>query len=201
MSSPVKHKWNIIPFSSRVSKLMLMIGFQNLLQKVYYYNGWTCCLVWFILLLSSLSSLFLVLLLTLSEDVPSKLLLLGKSMPRDASAFLSFCSSLGDLDVRLGCDLCQAEQDFLHKRKHMVASALKKILRLDRELHGHEVCGLPYISNTDGEGRLIRLIHIITSTKTYNYNSSNVVWSELSNCSMEGRNLTNTVHSTSYQWR
>lgn len=52
---------------------------------------------------------------------------------------LSFHSSLGALDVRLGCDLCGAEQDFLHKRKNVVAAALKKVLQLDQELQGHEV--------------------------------------------------------------
>ncbi|XP_033001623.1 cytosolic phospholipase A2 beta-like isoform X1 [Lacerta agilis] len=46
---------------------------------------------------------------------------------------------LGDLDVRLGCDLCGAEQDFLSKRKNVVASALKKVLLLEQELQGHEV--------------------------------------------------------------
>ncbi|XP_009963923.2 cytosolic phospholipase A2 beta isoform X3 [Tyto alba] len=43
------------------------------------------------------------------------------------------------LDVRLGYDLCQEEQEFLQKRKRVVASALKRILHLERDLHGHEV--------------------------------------------------------------
>ncbi|KFQ35024.1 Cytosolic phospholipase A2 beta, partial [Merops nubicus] len=43
------------------------------------------------------------------------------------------------LDVRLGYDLCQEEQEFLQKRKRVVASALKRVLHLDRDLHGHEV--------------------------------------------------------------
>ncbi|XP_034967887.1 cytosolic phospholipase A2 delta-like isoform X2 [Zootoca vivipara] len=46
---------------------------------------------------------------------------------------------LGDLDVRLGCDLCGAEQDFLSKRKNVVASALKKVLLLEQKLQGYEV--------------------------------------------------------------
>uniref|UniRef100_A0A670HWL8 Phospholipase A2 n=1 Tax=Podarcis muralis TaxID=64176 RepID=A0A670HWL8_PODMU len=58
---------------------------------------------------------------------------------REGGAFLSFYSSLGDLDVRLGCDLCGAEQDFLSKRKNVVASALKKVLLLEQELQRHEV--------------------------------------------------------------
>ncbi|KAJ6667319.1 hypothetical protein lerEdw1_017297 [Lerista edwardsae] len=45
----------------------------------------------------------------------------------------------GDLDVRLECGLCGAEQDFLSKRKKVVASALKRVLALDGELRGHQV--------------------------------------------------------------
>ncbi|XP_062974526.1 cytosolic phospholipase A2 delta-like [Elgaria multicarinata webbii] len=45
----------------------------------------------------------------------------------------------GDVDVRLGCDLCAAEQDFLYKRKKVVASALEKVLLLDQKLQGDEV--------------------------------------------------------------
>ncbi|NXO50590.1 PA24B phospholipase, partial [Aramus guarauna] len=43
------------------------------------------------------------------------------------------------LDVRLGYDLCHEEQEFLQKRKRVVASALKRVLHLERDLHGHEV--------------------------------------------------------------
>uniref|UniRef100_A0A8C4WBK0 Phospholipase A2 n=1 Tax=Gopherus evgoodei TaxID=1825980 RepID=A0A8C4WBK0_9SAUR len=43
------------------------------------------------------------------------------------------------LDVRLGYNLCEEEQDFLQKRKKVVASALKKVLQLRRDLHEHEI--------------------------------------------------------------
>uniref|UniRef100_A0A8C3S1V8 Phospholipase A2 n=1 Tax=Chelydra serpentina TaxID=8475 RepID=A0A8C3S1V8_CHESE len=49
------------------------------------------------------------------------------------------CSSPENLDVRLGYDLCEEEQDFLQKRKKVVASALKKVLQLRRDLHEHEI--------------------------------------------------------------
>ncbi|NWV10213.1 PA24B phospholipase, partial [Ptilonorhynchus violaceus] len=49
------------------------------------------------------------------------------------------CFSTEKLDVRLGYDLCQEEQEFLQKRKRVVAGALKRVLRLERDLHGHEV--------------------------------------------------------------
>uniref|UniRef100_A0ACB8G4R9 Uncharacterized protein n=1 Tax=Sphaerodactylus townsendi TaxID=933632 RepID=A0ACB8G4R9_9SAUR len=42
------------------------------------------------------------------------------------------------LDVRLGYDLCPQEQDFLGKRKKIVATALKKVLGLERDLQDHE---------------------------------------------------------------
>ncbi|XP_026559769.1 cytosolic phospholipase A2 epsilon-like, partial [Pseudonaja textilis] len=49
------------------------------------------------------------------------------------------CSSPGDLDVRLGYDLCSQEQEFLCKRKRIVAQALKQVLQLDYDLQDHEV--------------------------------------------------------------
>lgn len=52
------------------------------------------------------------------------------------------CCSTEKLDVRLGYDLCREEQEFLQKRKRVVASALKRVLHLERDLHGHEVCEL-----------------------------------------------------------
>ncbi|NXI57769.1 PA24B phospholipase, partial [Chloroceryle aenea] len=56
------------------------------------------------------------------------------------SIHLNFRSlKLEKLDVRLGYDLCREEQEFLQKRKRVVASALKKVLHLERDLHGHEV--------------------------------------------------------------
>lgn len=44
--------------------------------------------------------------------------------------------------MRLGYDLCQGEREFLHKRKRVVAGALKRVLHLERDLHAHEVCAL-----------------------------------------------------------
>ncbi|XP_010181923.1 PREDICTED: cytosolic phospholipase A2 epsilon-like [Mesitornis unicolor] len=44
-----------------------------------------------------------------------------------------------NLDLRLGFDLCAEEQDFLSKRKKVVAAALKNILHLDEDLQEDEV--------------------------------------------------------------
>ncbi|XP_065493139.1 cytosolic phospholipase A2 epsilon-like [Caloenas nicobarica] len=44
-----------------------------------------------------------------------------------------------NLDLRLGFDLCAEEQDFICKRKKVVAAALKNILQLDEDLQEDEV--------------------------------------------------------------
>lgn len=54
---------------------------------------------------------------------------------------LFLCSSCKNLDLRLGFDLCTEEQDFISKRKKVVAAALKKVLHLDEDLQEDEVCG------------------------------------------------------------
>lgn len=53
--------------------------------------------------------------------------------------YLILCSSQEDLDVRLGFDLCAQEQDFIRKRKKVVAAALKDILQLEEDLQEDEV--------------------------------------------------------------
>ncbi|NXP29667.1 PA24E phospholipase, partial [Scytalopus superciliaris] len=44
-----------------------------------------------------------------------------------------------NLDLRLGFDLCAEEQDFICKRKKVVAAALKNVLHLDKDLQEDEV--------------------------------------------------------------
>ncbi|NXC93808.1 PA24E phospholipase, partial [Certhia familiaris] len=44
-----------------------------------------------------------------------------------------------NLDLRLGFDLCVEEQDFICKRKKVVAAALKNVLHLDEDLQEDEV--------------------------------------------------------------
>uniref|UniRef100_A0A8C3KF65 Phospholipase A2 n=1 Tax=Calidris pygmaea TaxID=425635 RepID=A0A8C3KF65_9CHAR len=51
--------------------------------------------------------------------------------------FLSF--SCKNLDLRLGFNLCAEEQDFICKRKKVVAAALKNLLHLDEDLQEDEV--------------------------------------------------------------
>ncbi|NXW29430.1 PA24E phospholipase, partial [Phaetusa simplex] len=52
---------------------------------------------------------------------------------------LFLCSSRKNLDLRLGFDLCAEEQDFICKRKKVVATALKNLLHLDEDLQEDEV--------------------------------------------------------------
>ncbi|KAM6392435.1 cytosolic phospholipase A2 epsilon-like [Pluvialis apricaria] len=47
--------------------------------------------------------------------------------------------SCKNLDLRLGFDLCAEEQDFICKRKKVVAAALKNLLHLDEDLQEDEV--------------------------------------------------------------
>ncbi|NXF42527.1 PA24E phospholipase, partial [Oceanites oceanicus] len=56
--------------------------------------------------------------------------------------FCGVCFAWGrckNLDLRLGFDLCAEEQDFISKRKKVVAAALKNILHLDEDLQEDEV--------------------------------------------------------------
>ncbi|XP_039561093.1 cytosolic phospholipase A2 epsilon-like [Passer montanus] len=48
-------------------------------------------------------------------------------------------NSCKDLDLRLGFGLCAEEQDFIRKRKKVVAAALKNVLHLDEDLQEDEV--------------------------------------------------------------
>ncbi|XP_062974522.1 cytosolic phospholipase A2 epsilon-like [Elgaria multicarinata webbii] len=62
------------------------------------------------------------------------------------------------LDVRLGYDLCPQEKDFLHKRKNVVADALKKVLRLEKDLRDHEV-PVVAIMTTGGSTRSLTALY------------------------------------------
>ncbi|XP_061854106.1 cytosolic phospholipase A2 epsilon-like [Colius striatus] len=53
-------------------------------------------------------------------------------------------------DVRLGFDLCPEEQDFICKRKKVVAAALKNILHLDEDLQEDEVPVVAVVTTAGG---------------------------------------------------
>uniref|UniRef100_A0A8C0GGW0 Phospholipase A2 n=1 Tax=Chelonoidis abingdonii TaxID=106734 RepID=A0A8C0GGW0_CHEAB len=55
-----------------------------------------------------------------------------------------------DLDVRLGFELCVEEQDFLRKRKKVVAASLKKVLQLEEDLQDDEVPVVAFMTTGGG---------------------------------------------------
>ncbi|XP_019406915.1 PREDICTED: cytosolic phospholipase A2 delta-like isoform X2 [Crocodylus porosus] len=82
-----------------------------------------------------------------SLEVPLNSFSIGQKMkvalplekPAHLELQLKASGCLEGLDVRLGFDLCVEEQDFLRKRKKVVAEALKKCLYLEQDLQEHEV--------------------------------------------------------------
>uniref|UniRef100_A0A8C0I9T4 Phospholipase A2 n=1 Tax=Bubo bubo TaxID=30461 RepID=A0A8C0I9T4_BUBBB len=60
------------------------------------------------------------------------------------------CSSCKNLDLRLGFDLCTEEQDFICKRKKVVAAALKNVLHLDEDLQEDEVPVVAVVTTAGG---------------------------------------------------
>ncbi|NWW62056.1 PA24E phospholipase, partial [Ifrita kowaldi] len=72
--------------------------------------------------------------------VPLHSMDLGKKVTvmKVSNAFF-LCSSCKNLDLRLGFDLCTEEQDFIGKRKKVVAAALKNVLHLEEDLQEDEV--------------------------------------------------------------
>uniref|UniRef100_A0A8B9EZD3 PLA2c domain-containing protein n=1 Tax=Amazona collaria TaxID=241587 RepID=A0A8B9EZD3_9PSIT len=103
------------------------------------------------------------------------------------SSFLCLCFSTEKLDVRLGYDLCLEEQEFLLKRKRVVANALKRVLRLERDLHGHEVPVIAVMATGGGLRAMSAMFgHLIALQKlnlldcvTYVTGASGSTWSDL----------------------
>uniref|UniRef100_A0A663LPX8 PLA2c domain-containing protein n=1 Tax=Athene cunicularia TaxID=194338 RepID=A0A663LPX8_ATHCN len=91
------------------------------------------------------------------------------------------------LDVRLGYDLCREEQEFLQKRKRVVASALKRVLHLERDLHGHEVPVIAVMATGGGLRAMSAMFgHLLALQKlnlldcvTYLTGASGSTWSDL----------------------
>ncbi|NXU83064.1 PA24E phospholipase, partial [Xiphorhynchus elegans] len=60
------------------------------------------------------------------------------------------CGRCKNLDLRLGFDLCEEEQDFICKRKKVVAAALKNVLHLDEDLQEDEVPVVAVVTTAGG---------------------------------------------------
>ncbi|KAM9012993.1 cytosolic phospholipase A2 epsilon-like [Ara ararauna] len=63
-----------------------------------------------------------------------------------------------NLDVRLEFGLCMEEKNFMQKRRKFVASALKKALRLERDLQDHEVPVVAVMTTGGGTRALTSLL-------------------------------------------
>uniref|UniRef100_A0A663LPR6 Phospholipase A2 n=1 Tax=Athene cunicularia TaxID=194338 RepID=A0A663LPR6_ATHCN len=70
--------------------------------------------------------------------------------PKLMCLVLFLCSSCKNLDLRLGFDLCTEEQDFICKRKKVVAAALKNVLHLDEDLQEDEVPVVAVVTTAGG---------------------------------------------------
>ncbi|XP_060616811.2 cytosolic phospholipase A2 beta [Anolis sagrei] len=81
---------------------------------------------------------FVLPLKRLPVGLPIRICLLAENdVPLDL--YLQVTGWPQNLDVRLGYELCADEQDFLQKRKKVVARALKNLFHLRRDLLEHEV--------------------------------------------------------------
>uniref|UniRef100_A0A669PIV6 Phospholipase A2 n=1 Tax=Phasianus colchicus TaxID=9054 RepID=A0A669PIV6_PHACC len=82
--------------------------------------------------------------------------------------YLMLCSSHEDLDVRLGFDLCAQEQDFICKRKKVVAAALKDILQLEEDLEDDEVPVVAIMTTGGGTRALTAMYAHLLSVQELN---------------------------------
>ncbi|XP_010578356.1 cytosolic phospholipase A2 epsilon-like [Haliaeetus albicilla] len=73
-----------------------------------------------------------------------------------------------DLDIRLGFDLCAQEQDFIHKRKKVVAAALKDILQLEEDLQDDEVPVVAIMTTGGGTRALTAMYAHLLSVQELN---------------------------------
>ncbi|XP_062974519.1 cytosolic phospholipase A2 delta-like [Elgaria multicarinata webbii] len=74
--------------------------------------------------------------------MPLKLLSVGQEVKvvlPVSKCLYTVMQSSEHLDMRLGFDLCGEEKAFLHKRKQVVAAALKRVLQQDNDLLDHEI--------------------------------------------------------------
>ncbi|OXB72488.1 UNVERIFIED_CONTAM: hypothetical protein H355_002759 [Colinus virginianus] len=82
--------------------------------------------------------------------------------------YLTLCSSQEDLDVRLGFDLCAQENDFICKRKKIVAAALKEILQLEEDLEDDEVPVVAIMTTGGGTRALTAMYAHLLSVQELN---------------------------------
>ncbi|NXG49104.1 PA24B phospholipase, partial [Psilopogon haemacephalus] len=106
-------------------------------------------------------------------------------------------------DVRFGYDLCREEQEFLLKRKRVVANALKRVLHLGRDLHGDEVPVIAVMATGGGLRAMSAMFgHLLALQKlnlldcvTYVTGASGSTWCfRLADLYFDGNGWVNTVN-------
>uniref|UniRef100_A0A672TQW3 Phospholipase A2 n=1 Tax=Strigops habroptila TaxID=2489341 RepID=A0A672TQW3_STRHB len=88
--------------------------------------------------------------------------------PQVRAQSLILSSSQEDLDLRLGFGLCAQEQDFIRKRKKVVAAALKDILQLEEDLQDDEVPVVAIMTTGGGTRALTAMYAHLLSVQELN---------------------------------
>uniref|UniRef100_A0A8B9EYL9 Phospholipase A2 n=1 Tax=Amazona collaria TaxID=241587 RepID=A0A8B9EYL9_9PSIT len=86
----------------------------------------------------------------------------------DNQRSLILSSSQEDLDIRLGFGLCAQEQDFIRKRKKVVAAALKDVLQLKEDLQEDEVPVVAIMTTGGGTRALTAMYAHLLSVQELN---------------------------------
>ncbi|OWK62667.1 Cytosolic phospholipase A2 epsilon [Lonchura striata] len=100
------------------------------------------------------------------KSLPSEQEVVGEHRKFDLLLKVKKCQE--DLDVRLGFDLCAQEQDFICKRKKVVAAALKDILHLEEDLQDDEVPVVAIMTTGGGTRALTALYAHLLSVQEMN---------------------------------
>ncbi|XP_059675904.1 cytosolic phospholipase A2 epsilon [Gavia stellata] len=100
------------------------------------------------------------------KSLPSEREVVGEHRNFDLHFKVKKCQE--DLDVRLGFDLCAQEQDFIRKRKKVVAAALKNILQLEEDLQDNEVPVVAIMTTGGGTRALTAMYAHLLSVQELN---------------------------------
>ncbi|XP_075047854.1 cytosolic phospholipase A2 delta-like isoform X2 [Mixophyes fleayi] len=110
------------------------------------------------------------------QIIPIKLLPSGKEQKihlstvqaRPLEVKLKAKNCTDQLNVRLGFDLCDDEKLYLSQRRKLVASTLKKVLKLDRDLEDHEIPVIAVTTTGGGVRAMTSLYGTLSGLKKLN---------------------------------
>ncbi|KAM9239207.1 cytosolic phospholipase A2 epsilon-like [Leptosomus discolor] len=100
------------------------------------------------------------------KSLPSEQEVVGEHRKFDLHFKVKKCQE--DLDIRLGFDLCAQEQDFIRKRKKVVAAALMDILHLEEDLQDDEVPVVAIMTTGGGTRALTAMYAHLLSVQELN---------------------------------